>query len=149
MKHKSLHDQIAGRCVHFTGLSKGKCEAGMSYDEVDKDMRIVYRAGLPCLKPDECDLGRLDGRPQCHCPHLQFPTEEEVQKEIDMWAEQTKKMTMALEIIDPIRKAQKGKNWRGVLECPNCKGKLHVTHAAMNGHVHAHCETKGCVSWME
>jgi len=36
-----------------------------------------------------------------------------------------------------------------VIECPQCKGRLHLSQAAYNGHVHGHCETKGCVSWME
>lgn len=42
----------------------------------------------------------------------------------------------------PIGKAE-------VIECPACKGRLHLSQAACNGHVHGHCETKGCVSWME
>lgn len=149
MKHKSLHDQIAFRCVHFTGLGKGKCKAGMTYDEVDKEMRVAYRAGLPCLKPDPDDLAKLDGRPQCACPHLRFPSEEEVQKELDMWKQQMEKMTTALAIINPIREKHAGKDWQGILECPNCKNKLHVTHSGYNGHVHAKCETEGCVAWME
>lgn len=36
-----------------------------------------------------------------------------------------------------------------VLECPKCKGRLHVMQAAYNGHVRAKCETEGCVSFME
>lgn len=36
-----------------------------------------------------------------------------------------------------------------VVECPVCKGKLHLSQAAYNGHVHGRCETKECVSWME
>lgn len=43
----------------------------------------------------------------------------------------------------------KGKSWAGVDECPVCKGKLYMSHAAYNGHVHGQCETKGCLSWME
>lgn len=37
----------------------------------------------------------------------------------------------------------------GVLSCPVCeKGNLHYSRAS-NGHVHARCETPGCVCWME
>lgn len=36
-----------------------------------------------------------------------------------------------------------------VIECPACKGLLHLSQAAYNGHVHGHCETPDCVSWME
>lgn len=42
----------------------------------------------------------------------------------------------------PIGKAE-------VIECPVCKGRLHLSQSAYNGHVHGHCETVGCVSWME
>ena len=38
---------------------------------------------------------------------------------------------------------------REVIECPVCKGRLHLSQAAYNGHVHGTCETEGCVSWME
>jgi hypothetical protein len=39
---------------------------------------------------------------------------------------------------------------RGVMDCPVCgTGKLHYSRAGYNGHVHARCETDGCVSWME
>lgn len=143
---KSLRDQIAGKCVHFNGISKKTCDAGMSYDEVDKDNRVAYRAGLPCFKPD---LDGIEGHPKCACPHLRFPSEEEVQKELDEHERSVKKFTVALLAVNPIREKYKGKNWSGIIECPVCKGKLHVSHAACNGHVHARCETEGCVAWME
>lgn len=38
---------------------------------------------------------------------------------------------------------------RGVVTCPACKGRLHLTQSAYNGHVYGQCETKGCISWME
>lgn len=36
-----------------------------------------------------------------------------------------------------------------VIECPLCKGNLHMYQSAYNGHVHGQCETKGCLCWME
>ncbi len=36
-----------------------------------------------------------------------------------------------------------------VIECPKCKGRLHLSQSSYNGHVHGHCETPECVSWME
>ena len=39
--------------------------------------------------------------------------------------------------------------WQDMVECPVCKGKLHLSHAAVNGHVWGKCETAGCVEWME
>lgn len=36
------------------------------------------------------------------------------------------------------------------IDCPTgCGGKLHLSQAALNGHVWGHCTTEGCVSWME
>ena len=36
-----------------------------------------------------------------------------------------------------------------VVECPICKGRLRLSQAECNGHIHGNCETDGCVSWME
>lgn len=36
-----------------------------------------------------------------------------------------------------------------VVQCPECKGKLHLSQSSLNGHVHGACETDGCMSWME
>ena len=42
------------------------------------------------------------------------------------------------------------KQGSGEIECPICKtGKLHFSVARSNGHVHAQCTTRLCVSWME
>lgn len=60
-----------------------------------------------------------------------------------------------MELVGPVVKA-----WRTwtkknrvskaeVIQCPACAGRLHLSQAAYNGHVHGKCETEGCVSWME
>lgn len=59
------------------------------------------------------------------------------------------KTLAAMSVVPEIKRKHKGKSWAGVVECPVCKGRLHVSHAAYNGHVHGKCETAGCVSWME
>lgn len=51
--------------------------------------------------------------------------------------------------IMPWREANKGKSHMEVVECPACKGKLHLSISGYNGHVHGQCETENCVSWME
>jgi hypothetical protein len=59
-------------------------------------------------------------------------------------------MGKVLKAILPWRKAHQNENYGEVVPCPICGGKLHLTIAgAYNGHVHGHCETKECVSWME
>lgn len=149
MKTRSLHDQIADKCIHFNGIQHKSCKAGMVYDDLDKENRIEYRAGLPCFKSDSEIAKRLGGRPQCHCQHVQFPTEEDVQKQIAEHEQSMKKFTVALVAVKPIREKYKGQDWGCIIECPVCNGKLHVTHAAYNGHVHAKCETPDCVAWIE
>lgn len=39
--------------------------------------------------------------------------------------------------------------YKGHIECPSCKGKLHFTRAKSNGHVWAKCETKDCISFIQ
>lgn len=42
------------------------------------------------------------------------------------------------------------KRGSGEIDCPICKaGKLRFSVARVNGHVHAHCTTRLCMSWME
>lgn len=150
MKHKSLRSQIADTCIYFNGTMNKSCKAGMVYDEVDKGLRVAYRAGLPCHKPDRDDLERLDGKPQCPCAKREFPSEEEIQRQLAVH-EKHKQMFMAtLPLIARIKKEHAGHNWKGIEECPVCKGKLHMSCAgSYNGHVWGQCETKGCLSWME
>lgn len=151
MKHQSLREQLERKCVHFNGLQHKTCRAGCVYDKMDEGRKIAYRSALPCFKPDAEELAKLaeKGIEQASCEHRRFPTEEEIaayEKEVN---DHMAKMELALRVIAPIRKEQKGRNWSGVIECPCCKGRLHVSHAACNGHVHARCETEDCVSWME
>ena len=51
--------------------------------------------------------------------------------------------------IRPWRDAHKGQSAQEVVDCPACKGRLHLSISSYNGHVHGRCETVGCVSWME
>lgn len=51
--------------------------------------------------------------------------------------------------IAPWRAKWRGKSHREVVECPACKGRLHLSINAYNSHVHGRCETDGCVEWME
>lgn len=127
------------------------CRAGVVYDDL---MRVseLGRTGcmlrLPCIRSHH-DAEERRGEPLHECPHLRWPTKEESdahEREINA---HMKKIEAALEIVAPIRKEHRGKNWSGTLECPVCKGKLHVRHAGYNGHVWAKCETEDCVSWIE
>lgn len=67
----------------------------------------------------------------------------------DEWEDYLKLISKVRTGIKPWRDAHKGKSAREVVECPACSGKLHLSISSYNGHVHGHCETEGCVSWVE
>jgi hypothetical protein len=84
------------------------------------------------------------------CDKKQLSTPEELDAEEQYFKQRTK---MALEAIVAIQQHagdyKKGEGKRGVIDCPTCKAKLHYSRAGYNGHIHAQCETKGCVSFMQ
>ncbi len=51
-------------------------------------------------------------------------------------------------VIGPWRRAERHE---GTITCPICgvMNALRFWRAARNGHVHAACQTPGCVQWME
>jgi len=155
------------RCVHYRGLSKygedvATCEAGRVYEEVMRPLTAEEQANLDERQrseyPVECpeqfgilrrlpcfseEVGKIDT-----CPDRRFPTskeiaerEAEVKKHLEGYAEARG------EIIKQIKAAgNMSKDVVGSIKCPVCGGKLTYTRAgAYNGH----CETEGCLSWME
>ena len=91
--------------------------------------------------------------PQGTCDKYEEPSEEEIAASEE---EEAKSLERALErmirvapLIAKIRIEHKGESWQGIENCPECGGKLHLRHAALNGHVWCKCETEGCLAWME
>jgi hypothetical protein len=84
------------------------------------------------------------------CEHFKEPTADEIeqdQRETDACLART---LAAIKIAGEWRvKPKPEQDRRGTVECPICKGKLHLSQSSYNGHVHGKCETSGCVSWME
>ena len=104
------------------------------------------RAGLPCLKHgDEEEKGIT----KSSCADCTYPTSAEVEAELKEHDDDTDRLIKTLEVITPIKKAHKGEDWKGIVECPICKKNLHVVHSSYNGHVRVSCETKECVQFME
>jgi hypothetical protein len=129
-----------GKCVHFNGCQNDRCKAGVSYAELRGD-----KIGLPCL----AKYAPADGPV---CDKRQEPTAEEVatdKAESDRRFGQTMQARAAIVAkIGPYRR--NGGGARGEIPCPCCAGgTLRYSRAAVNGHIHAHCSTAGCVSWME
>lgn len=139
--------QRAGWCIHYTappralrGEEPHICLAGIDlarFAGTKHDTR-------PCfLEGNKIQLGAQP------CESLRVPTDEEIAAH-EVWVEQhMDKMQLVMVGIRPWRQKYKGRSFAEVVECPACKGRLHLSIAAYNGHVHGQCETDGCVSWME
>ncbi len=47
-----------------------------------------------------------------------------------------------------VEKEGKATGLSGVVNCPNCNGRVRYA-IAFNGHIHGSCTTTGCCHWME
>lgn len=118
---------------------------------------------LACGAAERMDAGRKAGDPNMTpcigghtakdalalCPKWIRRTREHAEKRADTMEKAMAGIMAADPVIGRVKKERKGKDWRGVEVCPVCGGKLHMTHAAYNGHVYGKCETEHCLNWME
>ena len=142
-------------CVHYRRLGgmpeREACKAGVVYDDLARVADLGQRGcalRLPCVRRNH-DEAQRRGEPLCECPHLQWPTEEELDEDERETRAAMDRMTLGLKAVAGIRKEHRGKDWQGTIECPVCKGTLHVRHAGHNGHVWARCATDDCLQWIE
>ena len=138
-----------GTCKHFNGMVNERCDADVRYYDVTPDPD-----GVGCWRRTPCHRDRHPndaeefGQPGT-CEKYEEPTPEEIAAyEAEIEASH-QRMLKTLPVIRRIKEEHKGESWQGVEKCPVCDGKLHMSHAACNGHVHGRCETDGCVAWME
>ena len=139
-----------GWCIHyrspFQGPGKAEvetCEAGIRYDAF-KSPRDGGYENRPCFLNH--GKSRANSAP---CDHLRVPTPEEIAAH-EAWSKtRMDRLMTVMTGISGWRVANKGRSHYEVVECPACKGRLHLSIASRNGHVHGHCKTEGCVSWME
>jgi hypothetical protein len=126
----------AGWCIHYrAGSAEDRlmmpetCKAGERYAQ----FKGVKFAQKPCF-----DSVKDRDVPKAFCPKRRLPTPEEAaaaERETEAYFA---KIELGLRLVAPLRLEWKGKNVETVLTCP-----------AYNGHVHAHCQTADCISWME
>lgn len=96
----------------------------------------------PCVKGHELS------DPLALCPKWIRRTREQGEARADRMEASMARFRLVMPVVAEWRtKPPRGK--REVIECPACKGRLHLSQASSNGHVHGQCETAGCVSWME
>lgn len=82
------------------------------------------------------------------CPKWLRATREQGVARFEAAQEADRRYSLVMPVVAEWRKKPpKGK--QEVIECPACKGRLHLSQAAVNGHVWGNCETKGCMQWME
>lgn len=145
-----------GQCKHFNGTQHDLCDRGVRYEQ--------FSPGIPCIKwtpisarggtylepgeePAERRPWKYEGKP---CPFYEEPSDAEVQAEREKMERAFANVKVALAVASTWRTRLKPTVDRhDVIECPVCKGRLHLSQSSYNGHVHGKCETEGCVSWME
>lgn len=149
-KRKGDPGYRGGWCIHYRYNRDAKtpeqntCEAGVRYDS------FAPKEGGPRYTVQPCFLDKGQSKPDAlPCEHLRRPTPEEMAAS-DKWsADRMSVLGTVMTGIKPWRDKWKGKSHGEVVECPACKGRLSLSIAAYNGHVHGACATEGCASWME
>ncbi len=132
---KTLREQIESGCIHFNGIQNKTCKAGISYDSM--------KPPLPCLRNVSHGLAIPE------CPKREWPSEEQIEKELAESEARSNRFMLLTPLLAKIRKDHKGESWRGIEVCPVCKGKIHISITAYNGHTRGQCETKDCLAWIE
>ena len=129
-----------GWCIHYRYNRDPKvttCEAGVEYDTLPKLM-----AEKPCFLLD----GKSRPNAGC-CAKLRRPTPEEITAHVD-W--QKKRTTSLLNAIARCFEHSEGKkNVAGSIFCDACEDGVIRYTVHYNGHIHGHCSTPNCLSWMQ
>jgi hypothetical protein len=132
-------------CIHFRSMGQhDTCEKGVNYEQLAGGRAGSFQR-LPCfIKTSDVYAAQ-----RVKCEHFRPPTAAEIVAHEEWLAERIKRLRVVLGGILPWRLAHKGKSASEIVECPACKGRLHLAIAASNGHVHGSCKTEGCVRWAE
>ncbi len=120
----TVKEQIANKCIHFTGLIDHECRKGITYPRDQKP----YLSYLPCFKVNNI---------QCEKQH--FPTAQEQEAILQEYAEA---FTFGMKAIKAVNDNFKQHGQRfGTMPCvtPECKGQMEFRIAELNNHVHCWC----------
>lgn len=147
-----------GQCRYFNGAQNKLCSRGIAYQQ--------FRPGLPCIQlmhksarggtylkagEEPAHTYPFPGAlPKERCPFYEEPTPEQVDADRRDMDAALERHRVAMKVASAWRVKPKPVCDRSeTVDCPCCGGRLHLSQAAYNGHVHGHCETPGCVRWME
>lgn len=132
--------QHYGRAENTAGMC---CKKGHDLNKVQ-----VVRTGNKSIQWGPCIEGHFLKDPTSYCPDWIRRTVEQGEARADEAEKAGLIFSKVLPFVNKWRsKSPKGKE--EVVVCPVCQGKLHLFQSSYNGHVHARCETKDCVSFME
>lgn len=133
-------------CQHYTRGEGADmvCAAGCDIAQIKR----VQTKPSDTMFWGPCIEGHLLDDPRKYCLHWIRRTREQAEKVADAHEKSMAIFTKALPVISAWKnKPPKGK--AEIITCPVCSAKLHLSQASYNGHVHARCETEGCVSFLE
>lgn len=163
---KTREERIAftmNYCQHYntdardpkTGFRDIVCNKGHDINALRDAARALPAAraidpSRVCLHP--CIGGHEMADVHAICPDWLRKTREEGERRadsIERWMENMRKVGPAVAAWRTWSKSNRVAKAEAI-DCPACgTGKLHLSQAAYNGHVHGRCTTEGCVSWME
>ena len=133
------------KCKHYRAMAEHKtCGSGVDY----AGLGPASISTLPCFW-----RRRDSATPPTLCHLAEYPTEDEIAAEDAEHAAAFARVTKARAAIvnhlgGPWKKGVVGAG--GSIDCPSCNGGiLHFMRSGYNGHIHARCNTAGCVNWME
>lgn len=134
-------------CRHFNGVQHDCCKAGVNYRGLAGEPALGCMTRIPCLLAWE-----PKGGPMAKCEKRDtFTHAEAEQMIIDREAAFASHMLVFRAAHDDAkaRGLKRGHGGQSDMICPICGGVLRYSVAGYNGHMHAQCETEGCVQWME
>lgn len=135
-------------CTHYCSrpgsMGNITCLAGC-------DIRATQRVELPDgMKWGPCIGGHTLEDPLAHCPKWERRSLEHAEARADAIERSIKRMMVSGPAISAWRAKPKPAHDRAeVIECPVCKGRLHLQQSSYNGRVRACCETKDCINFIE
>lgn len=132
-------------CQHYQNRKGADmvCTAG-----VDMKTLVKVATGTKQIRWGPCIDGHTLADPKAHCPYWVRRTREHAEQRADKVELSIAKMEQVDAVVGVWRKKPPiGK--QEIIECPVCKGRLHLSQSSYNGHVRGQCETKECVNWNE
>jgi hypothetical protein len=132
MARPSYSERLQTKCKHFNGLQNKVCAVGVEYASLGAPRQ------LPCFSEPGAAV----------CAKREVYTKEEADAEE---AELNRHLAKTSLVMRAIRKKEgERRGVAGELDCPACTtGTVQYSIANCNGHIHARCSTKDCVSFMQ